>query len=480
MFILDKENLESLMDSKKYDLALKECTKYIQENNIDHSDEIYFLLARIYFNLKKFDLAHQEISKISSKERMNSRYYFLKGRILQKLGELEPAIDDFFIAVRKKPDNNKYLKTYISLMNKQKKYTNLYENLSFLSNLKKVDSFFLEIEKIKVLIKLGNFDLVDKLIATLSPKNIDEKDAYYEVKGDFYYNLGDTDKALNCYSNINKKSVETILKVLDKSERNEVFLNNNFDSIYGFHFLDKGTKNLTVVFSPILDKFVLRSYPFKSSVLFVCEKTFTYYTLAYEQLVDYINSIVSDKRIDKVTLTGSSKGSFAAINIGIGLSHKMKNGKVRSIAFSPQTQLSPLNENISRLPSYNLLRKKSKSSSTVAHYLLNYGNIEKRILNSDLDIHIVYGDAHPRDKFEAERLANYSNVSLRPIMNYPFHTSVLLYTRKGESLINALTNKVHSLNKDDAFFVPENNDKLVNDFISVANNYHYDLNELIL
>src|SRR5690606_14993495 len=131
------------------------------------------------------------------------------------------------------------------------------------------------------LIKLGDSNLSNKILGTLTPKDPIEKDIFYEMHGDLYYSLGNIDKALMYYKKINKKNIETILKVLDKSNQNKEFLNENFDEIYGFHFVDKETKNLTVVFSPILDKFVLKSYPFKTSVLFVCERTFTYYTLAY-------------------------------------------------------------------------------------------------------------------------------------------------------------------------------------------------------
>ncbi|WP_347455429.1 hypothetical protein [Acinetobacter thermotolerans] len=112
--------------------------------------------------------------------------------------------------------------------------------------------------------------------------------------------------------------------------------------------------------------------------------------------------------------------------------------------------------------------------------LVKFGNPINRLNESNIDIQIVYGGAHHRDKLEAENFSKFSNVILSPIKDYPFHTSLLIYTKKGEKLKQALTRKIDSKSKDDQFFRPENNEQLILELLNKIEFYNYDLNDILL
>lgn len=112
--------------------------------------------------------------------------------------------------------------------------------------------------------------------------------------------------------------------------------------------------------------------------------------------------------------------------------------------------------------------------------LSSFGNPVDRMYNTKVDIKIVYGGAHSRDKIEAENFSGFSNVTLLPIQNYPFHTSLLIYTKKGEKLKEALTRKIDSRSKDDHFFRPNNNEILICEILNKVDIYEFELNEILL
>ncbi|RZK48071.1 MAG: hypothetical protein EOO99_11525 [Pedobacter sp.] len=257
-----------------------------------------------------------------------------------------------------------------------------------------------------------------------------------------------------------------------------------------FNFLyeyKENSNSLSVVLSPIKNKFILRGYDFKTNKLFVSEKFIAYYTYNHENLINYLVDLISKNNYHSVNLTGSSKGSFGAIILGISLSKKLKLlkilCKVRVVAFSPQTEIYPLNNNIIGLPSYKNLIKFAKNYNSIDWGLKTYGLIRKILDDIDknfLSIFVIYGENHFHDKVEAQRLSCSSLIKLLPIPSYSFHTSIVLYTKKGEQLSKTLTNKIHTSNEDAAYLSPKNSNNLLKDFLLNVDKFNYDLNDLLL
>ena len=178
---------------------------------------------------------------------------------------------------------------------------------------------------------------------------------------------------------------------------------NNVENFYNFDFVKKN-KILTIVFSSIENKFILRGYNFNTSVLFISEKLMTYYTYQYENLIEYLVDIINENHIHKINLVGSSKGSFAAINVAINLEKKLEKQNMRVVAFSPQSYIFPLNENIKGLPSYKNLLSLSKQYTLMRDDLSRFGNPIERMIDSNIEIKIIYGGSHKRDEKEAKKL----------------------------------------------------------------------------
>lgn len=112
--------------------------------------------------------------------------------------------------------------------------------------------------------------------------------------------------------------------------------------------------------------------------------------------------------------------------------------------------------------------------------LSRFGNPIERMIDSNVEIKIIYGGSHKRDEKEAKNFKDFSNVELLPISDYPFHTSMLIYTKKDEKLKLALTRKIDSRSKDDSFFRPEDNEKLIKEIINKIDFYKFELNEILL
>ncbi|MCK8688353.1 hypothetical protein, partial [Pseudomonas umsongensis] len=146
-----------------------------------------------------------------------------------------------------------------------------------------------------------------------------------------------------------------------------------------------------------------------------------FYIYNFMGLAKFISDIIGGKRYKIVNLIGTSKGSFAAINYGIYLSGLMEGVKFVVLAFSPQTQLFPLNENIKGLPSYVGLLNRSKSRKVLDYSLKKYGCIFERSseIGVNISINLVYGGLHRRDETECHRISKMKNTYCYPVEGYP-------------------------------------------------------------
>ena len=469
-----QNSIEEQIKSKDYVLALQTCNEYLEDGDIK-----FYFLARIYFFLKKYKISKDYLLKIENNTLKDNKYYFLRGQIFEKLKNFEEAEKSFYVSVRKHPKNKKYIKKYIDYVRSQKNYEFAISKLEEIAKKRLDKDFYLKIEIAKYKVFNKEYKTSFLILKDLESRLDSDLDAINLVYASIYESIGDYENALLYNEKIKSFNIESEFKKNDL----RFFLNrereNLVDKIYNFDLFFRN-KNLTIVLSPLPNKFILRGYDFKTSVLYINEKFFSYYTYDYLNLIEYIIDIVNINQFDYINLTGSSKGSFAAINLGIGLGDRLKNKKINVVAFSPQAFIYPLNKDIRGLPSYKMLLNKSNESVSFLEDLKMFGNPIKRIDEVDIKVNIIYGSDHERDGIEAEKYIGVKNVTLKPLLDYPFHTSILMYTKKGDSLVKALSNKTAAANKDDQFFKPENNDVLVNQILNNIHKYDLDLNDLLL
>lgn len=466
--------IKEQIKSKNYLVVLKTC----ENANLD-SDLILFFQAQVYFRLQKYDLAKKYFLKIKDISLKNNKYYFLKGLIFEKLKDIISAEHGYFMAVRKLPTNHKYLKKYMSFMRSNNLYEDAIKKIEVVADNKKGKDFLLRLEIVKFHMSNKDLKAAFTLLRELESHSNVNFDLIHSNYVLIYESIGDYESALLKMAKIHDIVPEFNLKrdefnyLLNKSTKV------NVADFYNFELRNKN-KNLTIVFSPLENKFVLRGYDFNTSVLFVNEKIFSYYTYGYDDLIDYISRVIEDNSFDKINLTGSSKGSFAAINMALGLEKYFPNKKIKVIAFSPQAEIFPINNDILGLASYKWVLRSSKIYHIMQFNLQKYGSPMNRMGDSTIEINIIYGDCHSRDRKEAEKFAKFKNVELMPLNEYPFHTSVLLYTKKGALLEKALTNKAAMQTKDDIFFAQENDSILTQQIVGKINEYNFDLNEILL
>ena len=247
--------------------------------------------------------------------------------------------------------------------------------------------------------------------------------------------------------------------------------------------LDQPCDSLTIILSSIKGKFLLKGYSINSDRLFIAESKMTSYTYGFEGLKDYLVKWISTKNYKNVNLVGSSKGGFGAINIGVALAKELKNVDFKVASFSPQTQLFPFNTNIDHLPSYIVLNRLAKTHISVQHDLKKYGNLEKIQHDTDdnIKISVIYGDSHERDTIECQRINACSAISYVPVPNYSLHSTLLIFTKKNEELVKAMTSRFTSTTKtDDDFFTPQNVDEITQDFLKSIDKYQYDLKDYLI
>lgn len=291
-----------------------------------------------------------------------------------------------------------------------------------------------------------------KTLVDISPRN-------------YIYNV----KLLNSYAKLKKNFTTPIVNLY------------NFLSVENQQY----SKTVTIIFSSIQSKFILKGYNFNSEKLYVSENMMNFYIVEFDALVRYLSDIIISKKYKYINLVGFSKGGFAAINVGRALSASMTGLIFNVVAFSPQTVLFPFNDNIAKLPSYKALNRLAKTNISIRKYLERFGscfNPNFDIPLSPINVKVLYGELLNRDRIECLRLESLSNTKIIPILGYPFHDSIVLFAKKGEDLINRLTKRYTKSKRktDEDFFTPKNPKQLANRFIATMEKYSYELNDLLI
>jgi hypothetical protein len=194
-------------------------------------------------------------------------------------------------------------------------------------------------------------------------------------------------------------------------------------AIYATDFVIKGSKSLTIVFSPNA-KFMLRKYGFANDVLYVADRKLHYYTHNPGRQCKLLWSFIQQSGYEEVVFIGSSKGGTGALLWASLTSRYRAVCRITAIAFSPQVQLYPFNDNLRPLPSYvNNMKLVERNEGHRKNFMM-YGDLVEIIGASPVHAVVVFGGKSQMDAVEASRLHTLKNVLLRPI-DVSFHGSVI-------------------------------------------------------
>ncbi|SEH27933.1 hypothetical protein [Rhizobium sp. NFR12] len=210
-----------------------------------------------------------------------------------------------------------------------------------------------------------------------------------------------------------------------KNVRREAYelLRSSMHAIYDTDFVHEGSKSLTIVFSPNA-KFMLRKYGFANDVLYVADRKLHYYTHNPGRQCKFLWSFIQQSGYAEVVFVGSSKGGTGALLWASLTSRLNPTSKIVAIAFSPQVQLYPFNENLTPLPSYvNNMKLVDRNEAHRVNFQ-TYGDLVGMIGASPCQAIVVFGSRSTMDAMEARRLYSLPNVLLRPI-DVSFHGSVI-------------------------------------------------------
>lgn len=271
------QEIEALIAGKNFSAALFLCEKMIEGQIYFQIEELYLILSRINFSIKSYEKAFMYFSKVNDVTLKDNKYYFLKGQIFEKLKNFENAEHGYFVALRKAPKNRKYLKKYIEFVSKNNFYDSVIGKLEKLALTKPEKSFFLNLEIAKYYISRNNLKEAFSILKKINSVTDLENNLISEVYALVYESFGDYDTALKNLEKIIYPDVFQSIKKDEISFHCNGNRSNNVENFYNFDFVKKN-KILTIVFSSIENKFILRGYNFNTSVLFISEKLMTYYT----------------------------------------------------------------------------------------------------------------------------------------------------------------------------------------------------------
>jgi len=436
--------------------------------------------------LKQWQAAIEGLAHIDGNVQEAAKYYFCRGDCKKQISDLSGAKLDFYTALWGDPLNDKYLKAYASIMSDNE--AGLLAGLRQIADLK-VDKAI----KIRAFLAKKSFKKETQRVSGF----VELLDASAVYIKDFHalYALADALRAAGEFQSafLMMKRIMALprtgtpLPIAWSYKYSDIsyqalgyFEYPNVNKYYNFKYDKKieDADTLIVIFSSVVNKFIVRSYDFYTDILFVSERQMNFYTYNFDGLCDYIGNLIDRHGYKKVKLLGSSKGSFAAINIGLKISSVLKSVEFAVAAFSPQTQLFPFNENINNLPSYVGLKKRCTEFLVLDFSVKKFGGLADKFekIDSNLSIHILYGALHRRDKAEARKLSNMKRVFFHPVENFPLHTTIALYIKKGEALAKALQNTVLTGGGDDAFFADQDQDLDMEKFLKEEYYQKMDLN----
>lgn len=418
---------------------------------------------------------------------LNNKDIYEMGLAHEAVGQLVAAENCYYVALRKMPKNKHYLKHFQTFMRSQDLGAQFLAYVQKIIALKPEKTVDLQIFLIDYYI--AQKDFTQALYHALEANAIIPQHADLLKLIIYIYNKKKMFRQGLCIAKqliaLHPKDFQANVLLKNMYLKNNLAIQPLAENVYNFLDVrqEQPSDTLTIVFSSLEGKFILKNYEFKTDKLFLSENKMTFYTYAFESLRNYLIELISTRQYKKVNLVGSSKGSFAAMNVGMALADALKQVSFQVVAFSPQTQLFPINKNIEKLPSYRTLNTLAKHNISIQSDLENYGNLEKinAKMTNNIKIFTFYGEFHERDKKECLRVVGFNGVELKPVVDYPFHTTILLFTKKGDALINGLTARFSATVKtDDDFFAPENADELTQKFLKSIDQHHYNLNDYLL
>ncbi|MBW9089325.1 hypothetical protein JNB91_15930 [Rhizobium wenxiniae] len=221
-------------------------------------------------------------------------------------------------------------------------------------------------------------------------------------------------------------------------------LKSSLHAIYATDFMVNGSKSLTIVFSPN-SKFMLRKYGFANDVLYIADRKLHYYTHNPGRQCKLLWSFIQQSGYEEVVFLGSSKGGTGALLWASLTSRYRAVCRITAIAFSPQVQLYPFNDNLRPLPSYvNNMKLVDKNEAHRINFM-TYGDLVEIIGSSPVQAVVIFGGKSHMDAVEASRLHALTNVLLRPI-DVSFHGSVIPFVTEltSHDRIVALADKLAS------------------------------------
>ncbi len=191
---------------------------------------------------------------------------------------------------------------------------------------------------------------------------------------------------------------------------------------YVLNYDQRGSDCLIVIFSPN-PRATLRKYPFTHDCLYVADRRLQYYTRNPGRQTMSLHGFFQRCEYRKVAFVGSSKGGAGALLWSSLISKWERSFELFCMAFSPQTQLLPFNENLASLPSYvNNMQSLDGDPGTRANFEA-YGNIPAMLSAHAATTLVTYSVKNRMDRLEAERLEGIDHVRLNPI-NLAFHGSI--------------------------------------------------------
>lgn len=199
-------------------------------------------------------------------------------------------------------------------------------------------------------------------------------------------------------------------------------LKKDIESCYDIEFIDHNSDNLVITFTPA-SAFFLYKHDLSAKKLCVSSKVPNYYLYNPGSMTKKFSKFILAKSIKHVIVIGSSKAGFAGLLWGKLLNDllKPKGVKVFILAFSPQTQLYPLNDGLG-FPSYQKFYQSLKSNRGLEKYAELYGDLAELFRGSDAEGLLIYPEHNICDRTEALKL-DCTNIKLISI-DSPLHGTI--------------------------------------------------------
>jgi tetratricopeptide (TPR) repeat protein len=451
---------QALMKLKRWGLALNAFQSALkQKESPSHETRIVAETASgiCLMALRRWGLAEAALARAMVLGCQTSKIHFHYGRCLFKLGRLSEAAESLEKSLEKRSDNHKCAALFSEVKSR-------------------MDSLPKEIQ---------TFSHIDED----SGPDIDSQE-YRDARE--YANRGENFMKLRRFSN-SAEAYRTAIAIYPAEVSWHVSLadvTNHLEpgslarpALSDTHLIKYSGKAhdiLYVIFSPVKGRHIFGRVDFKGDTLMLCEERLTYYTYNMTSLLSYLRSVIDDNGYQKVCMIGSSKGAYAALWISGWCARELPRVGFLAIAFSPQTQVWPINGNIHDLPSYQKLRKMAEKSITTDEDLQRYGSLKwlEDLRLPNIEGKVIFGACLPRDTMEAERLKDVPHLTLVPIPNFMFHGTAALYTKQKASLRRVLIG-ADARSADDAYFNHGDSERMVDDFLKTLDPATYTMDALL-